>query len=138
VGSPAVVNGVIFRQLFDAPSSTYTFLVACPHTHEGILIDPVYEQVCGPAQHSTTQHADSAVQAPARTHTAALTRNHKCCCCSLQAERDLEVLDDLGVNLVVAANTHAHADHITGSGKLKVSAHTGGLSNTKVRPWHRH
>lgn len=76
---PALVNGVIFRQLFDGPSSTYTFLVACPHTYEAILIDPVYEQ----------------------------------------AERDLEVADDLGVNLVVAANTHAHADHITGSGKLK-------------------
>lgn len=43
--SPAVVNGVIFRQLFDGASSTYTFLVACPHTKEGILIDPVYEQV---------------------------------------------------------------------------------------------
>jgi hypothetical protein len=32
----------------------------------------------------------------------------------------LEVVDDLGVKLVLAANTHAHADHITGSGKLKV------------------
>jgi glyoxylase-like metal-dependent hydrolase (beta-lactamase superfamily II) len=40
--------------------------------------------------------------------------------CPVQVERDLEVVDDLGVNLVVAANTHAHADHITGSGKLKV------------------
>jgi sulfur dioxygenase len=39
----------------------------------------------------------------------------------LQAERDLEVIEDLGVKLLLAANTHAHADHITGSGKLKVS-----------------
>lgn len=31
----------------------------------------------------------------------------------------------MGVNLVVAANTHAHADHITGSGKLKVKIFTG-------------
>jgi hypothetical protein len=41
----AVVNGVIFRQLLDASSSTYTFLLACPETYEAILIDPVYEQV---------------------------------------------------------------------------------------------
>lgn len=39
---------------------------------------------------------------------------------SCQVERDLEVVDSLGINLVMAANTHAHADHITGSGKLKV------------------
>ena len=47
----AVVNGVIFRQLRDEPSNTYTFLVACPQTSEAILIDPVYEQVraVGPA-----------------------------------------------------------------------------------------
>jgi hypothetical protein len=42
----AVVNGVIFRQLFDGPSSTYTYLVACPETNDAVLIDPVYEQVC--------------------------------------------------------------------------------------------
>jgi hypothetical protein len=41
----AVINGIIFRQLIDADSSTYTFLLACPQTHEAILIDPVYEQV---------------------------------------------------------------------------------------------
>jgi sulfur dioxygenase len=76
---PALINGIIFRQLIDADSSTYTFLLACPQTHEAILIDPVYEQV----------------------------------------DRDLEIVDDLGVKLLLAANTHAHADHITGSGKLK-------------------
>lgn len=36
---------MIFRQLVDEPSNTYTFLVACPQTSEAILIDPVYEQV---------------------------------------------------------------------------------------------
>lgn len=43
--SLAVLNGIIFRQLLDADSSTYTFLLACPHTYEAILIDTVYEQV---------------------------------------------------------------------------------------------
>src|SRR5688572_26260815 len=36
---------LIFRQLFDPQSSTYTYLVACGKTKEAILIDPVFEQV---------------------------------------------------------------------------------------------
>lgn len=35
---------MIFRQLFDQTSSTYTYLLACPHTREAVLIDAVYEQ----------------------------------------------------------------------------------------------
>jgi sulfur dioxygenase len=35
---------VIFRQLFDATSSTYTYLLACEKTREAVLIDPVFEQ----------------------------------------------------------------------------------------------
>ena len=32
---------LIFRQLFDRTSCTYTYLLACPTTLEGVLIDPV-------------------------------------------------------------------------------------------------
>jgi glyoxylase-like metal-dependent hydrolase (beta-lactamase superfamily II)/rhodanese-related sulfurtransferase len=35
---------LIFRQLFDADSSTYTYLLADPDTKEAVLIDPVFEQ----------------------------------------------------------------------------------------------
>ena len=35
------------------------------------------------------------------------------------AERDAEVLKDLGFKLLYAINTHMHADHITGTGLLK-------------------
>jgi len=35
---------LIFRQLFDASSSTYTYLLACPETREAVLIDAVFEQ----------------------------------------------------------------------------------------------
>jgi sulfur dioxygenase len=35
---------LIFRQLFDAPSSTYTYLLADPATRQAVLIDPVFEQ----------------------------------------------------------------------------------------------
>ncbi len=36
---------LIFRQLFDPQSSTYTYLLADGRTHEAVLIDPVFEQV---------------------------------------------------------------------------------------------
>jgi len=36
---------IIFRQLFDPESSTYTYLLADPKSREAVLIDPVYEQV---------------------------------------------------------------------------------------------
>lgn len=35
------------------------------------------------------------------------------------AERDKNVIVDLGLNLKYAVNTHMHADHITGTGRLK-------------------
>jgi len=38
-------TNVIFRQLFDAPSSTYSYLIADPVTRKAALIDPVLEQV---------------------------------------------------------------------------------------------
>ncbi|XGV97724.1 MAG: FAD/NAD(P)-binding protein [Leptolyngbya sp. BL-A-14] len=36
-----------------------------------------------------------------------------------QVERDLQVLDDLGLTLRYCLETHIHADHITGAGKLR-------------------
>ena len=36
---------MIFRQLFDAETSTFTYLVADPVTRQAALIDPVLEQV---------------------------------------------------------------------------------------------
>src|SRR5438105_11516798 len=35
---------LIFRQLFDPQSSTYSYLLADNRTHEAVLIDPVFEQ----------------------------------------------------------------------------------------------
>ena len=37
--------GIIFRQLLDLRSSTYTYLLADSHTRESVLIDSVFEQV---------------------------------------------------------------------------------------------
>ncbi|CAN7982580.1 unnamed protein product [Ixodes hexagonus] len=36
-----------------------------------------------------------------------------------QVDRDAKLLSELGLKLVYAVNTHVHADHITGTGKLK-------------------
>ena len=35
---------MIFRQLFDPQSSTYSYLLAGERTREAVLIDPVFEQ----------------------------------------------------------------------------------------------
>ena len=35
---------MIFRQLFDTASSTYTYLLGCADTREAVVIDPVFEQ----------------------------------------------------------------------------------------------
>jgi sulfur dioxygenase len=68
---------MIFRQLFEAESSTYTYLLGSDA--QALLIDPV--------QCNTGQY--------------------------------LQLLDELGLRLVLAADTHTHADHITALGELR-------------------
>lgn len=70
---------MIFRQLFEPASSTYTYLLGCPDTGQAVLIDPVM-----PAW-----------------------------------QRDLQVLNELGLKLVMTIDTHIHADHITSASVLK-------------------
>lgn len=72
-------KGLVFRQLFESSSSTYTYLLADASTREAVLIDPVLEMV----------------------------------------DRDMKLIEELGLKLTVAANTHCHADHVTGTGLLK-------------------
>lgn len=70
---------MIFRQLFEPQSSTYTYLVACEETRQAALIDPVIETV----------------------------------------DRDLSLLDELGLTLKFTLETHIHADHVTGAARLR-------------------
>jgi sulfur dioxygenase len=37
-------------------------------------------------------------------------------------DRDLNLIKELGLKLVYAMNTHVHADHVTGTGLIKVSS----------------
>jgi sulfur dioxygenase len=76
---------MLFRQLFDKESSTYTYLLADENKKEAILIDPVLEQV----------------------------------------ERDLKLLRELDLILRYCLETHVHADHVTGTTKLREA--TGSL-----------
>ena len=39
------MRSVIFRQLFEKESSTYTYLLACRKTQKAVIIDPVLETV---------------------------------------------------------------------------------------------
>ena len=38
-------------------------------------------------------------------------------------DRDLSLIKDLGLKLIYAINTHVHADHVTGTGLIKVGKH---------------
>ncbi|XP_030068107.1 persulfide dioxygenase ETHE1, mitochondrial [Microcaecilia unicolor] len=73
------LKGILFRQLFEPVSATYTYLLADAESKEAVLIDPVLDT----------------------------------------APRDAKLVKDLSLNVLYAANTHCHADHITGTGILK-------------------
>lgn len=79
LATQASSSNLIFRQLFDRESCTYTYLLGDASTKEAVLIDPVIEL----------------------------------------AERDAQLVKDMGLNLTYVMNTHVHADHITGTGLLK-------------------
>jgi sulfur dioxygenase len=70
---------MIFRQLFDRESSTYTYLLAEGAGGEALLIDPVIERV----------------------------------------DQYLGLIEQLDLRLVLAVDTHIHADHVTGLGELR-------------------
>lgn len=70
---------MIFRQLFDYDTWTYTYLLADEASREAVIIDPVREQL----------------------------------------QRDLKLIEELGLTLKYALDTHVHADHITSAGDLR-------------------
>jgi sulfur dioxygenase len=72
---------VLFRQMFEPQSSTYTYVVAAGPGREAFIIDPVKGRI-----------ADY-----------------------------LQVVTELDLKLVIAIDTHTHADHITALGGLRES-----------------
>lgn len=72
-------NEILFHQLFESESSTYTYIIADKKSKEAAIIDPVLETV----------------------------------------DRDLKLIEELGLKLVYVLDTHIHADHITGAGEIR-------------------
>lgn len=72
------MKNLIFQQLFDIESSTFTYLLADQGTREAVMIDPVLDKV----------------------------------------DRDLQLIKELDLKLLYILETHVHADHITGAGKI--------------------
>ena len=70
---------MIFRQLFEPISSTYTYLLGCEQSGQALLIDPVLPMW----------------------------------------QRDLALLNELGLTLAYTLDTHIHADHVTAALRLK-------------------
>jgi glyoxylase-like metal-dependent hydrolase (beta-lactamase superfamily II) len=70
---------MIFRQLFEPVSSTYTYLLGCEETGQAVLIDPAMPEW----------------------------------------QRDLAIVNALGLKLAYTVETHVHADHITSALYLK-------------------
>ena len=77
---------MIFRQLYDHESSTYTYLLAERVGGEALLIDPVKSNV----------------------------------------DQYIQLVNEMDMKLVMAVDTHIHADHVTGLGDLRKS--TGCIS----------
>lgn len=70
---------MLFRQLFDHDTWTYSYLIADEATGDAALVDSVLEQV----------------------------------------DRDVQLIEQLGLKLRYCLETHVHADHITGAGKVR-------------------
>tara|TARA_B100000029_G_scaffold383804_1_gene379248 strand:- start:55 stop:735 length:681 start_codon:yes stop_codon:yes gene_type:complete len=70
---------MLFKQIFDTKSSTYTYLIASSQGREALIIDPVLENV----------------------------------------KDYIKLLNELSLKLVKVIDTHIHADHVTGAGKLR-------------------
>ena len=42
-------------------------------------------------------------------------------------DRDMQIINELGIELLYAIETHAHADHITSAGKIRVGRRSRGF-----------
>ena len=86
---------MIFRQLCEPESCTYTYLIACRQNGLAALVDPTLDTV----------------------------------------DRDLSLLQALGLRLAYTVETHIHADHVTSAARLR--SLTGCLVLTRRSIAHR-
>ncbi len=91
-------NNILFRQLLDYETNTYTYIIADINTKEAIVIDSVFEN----------------------------------------ATRDEKLIHELGLTVKYFLDTHVHADHITGSSRLKEMLETGEIGVGSKNIWVTH
>lgn len=72
-------KNLVFNQLFEPESSTYTYLLADKNSKEAVIIDPVIETI----------------------------------------DRDVKLINEMGLKLKYVLDTHVHADHITAASELR-------------------
>lgn len=78
-GEISMGSDILFQQLFEPESSTYTYIIADKKSKEAAIIDPVLETV----------------------------------------DRDLKLIEEMGLRLMYVLDTHIHADHVTGAGEIR-------------------
>lgn len=115
---------MLFRQLFDPDTSTYTYLIADPETKEAILVDSVLEQVKRDRQlltelgltlkycletHIHADHITGTAQLREATGCEGIVPEHAQAACANRFIRDGEVLQ-LGRVNVKAIATPGHTD----------------------------
>ncbi len=86
---------MLFKQLFENESCTYTYMISCTNKKEAVLIDPVIETL----------------------------------------DRDLQIINSLGLKLTYAIDTHIHADHVTSASALReiTKCKVAGPANDKLK-----
>ncbi|KAL4588996.1 hypothetical protein LXL04_001897 [Taraxacum kok-saghyz] len=90
---------LLFRQLFEKESSTYTYLLAdASHPDKPALVRILLSD-----HQMKLNYVYSTLVDPV----------------DKTVDRDLSLVKDLGLKLIYALNTHVHADHVTGSGLIK-------------------
>lgn len=115
---------MLFRQLFDAATSTYTYLIADPQTQEAILVDSVLEQVDRDRQllselgltlkycletHIHADHVTGTAQLREATGCAGIVPEYAQATCANRFIKDGEVLQ-VGQVRVEAIATPGHTD----------------------------
>jgi glyoxylase-like metal-dependent hydrolase (beta-lactamase superfamily II)/rhodanese-related sulfurtransferase len=66
IGRPAIFANLVFRQLFDVASSTYTYVLGDPRSRRAVIIDTVFEQHA--RDHALLGELDLALVAALDTH----------------------------------------------------------------------
>ncbi|OAE33262.1 hypothetical protein AXG93_1200s1240 [Marchantia polymorpha subsp. ruderalis] len=116
-GSGTSHPSLLFRQLFEKESSTYTYLLAdLSDPDKPAVVSKLIFHLCLVqfGRKKTMKDRCHVINPPSFVHGMELVDP-----VDRTVERDLNLIKELGLKLLYAINTHVHADHVTGTGLLK-------------------